>query len=414
MQSKFECRRSSGEAGMMIIVVSFVVILVAGLSLGFLTNGMAERTSVIHHETSMHALEIAEMGLVHAESRIRGKLAADSDTLTDTYANGEYEVGIERDPVRRHRWTLKARSGKGLSERRIEVELRVFQLGDFTHGLFGKQSLDIRSTSTTDSFDSRLGPYLTQAVNVDAYGPYADADAHAGSNGPVGLDGTSKVRGDAIPGPLSTTTIVGDSSVLGDTVPLEQEVPIPDTPYDEFAAALASNNNGEIGNGQGIQYNAATYSLRVNAGGNVVLSGGTYFFTDLILQGGGMLTINGPSTFYVTGRLNVGGGQLVNPSGLAQNLIVNAHPYALPQGHNPSDLQLVVNGSASTAMAVYAPERDIMVDGGSPFFGSIVGRSVTLQGGTQFHYDRALGDLSWDRKARVERVYWREATPPPR
>ncbi len=414
MDTKSKSRRTT-ESGMMIVVVAFVVVLMAGLSLGFLTTGLSERQSVIHHETSMEALEITEMGLVKAESMIRGQTAKDSDSISGAYADGTFEVGMEHDPDRPRRWVLTGEASKGHSQRRVEVELRIFFDGLFNHGMFGKRSLDIRSTSTTDSYDSRLGTYASQAVNVDAYGVHADGDAHVGSNGSVTLSGTGIVRGDAIPGPLSTTTVNGTSSVDGDQIPLQDELDVPDIRYAVFADALANNNNASIdGTLPGVTYNAATYKLSVKAGATLVLDPGTYFFTDLVLTGGSNIVLTGPVKFYVTGRFNLGGGSILNSSMRAKDLQVYAHPYALPAGHAPGTHQLIVNGQSATAMAVYAPERDVLIDGGAPFFGAVVGRDVVIQGDSQFHYDRELGDIFGESTATVERLYWRELSVPAR
>jgi hypothetical protein len=146
----------------------------------------------------------------------------------------------------------------------------------------------------------------------------------------------------------------------------------------------------------------------------VVLTGGTYFFTDLNLSGGASLVIQGTCRIYVTGELNLAGGGVVNETGIPSDCLVFAHPYAIPEGHDPSGAKVTLTGSAKTSYAVYAPERDVTLSGTSDYFGAVVGREITVVGDTQFHYDEALGDLLTDTRVTIERLYWREVNVPRR
>jgi hypothetical protein len=66
-------------------------------------------------------------------------------------------------------------------------------------------------------------------------------------------------------------------------------------------------------------------------------------------------------------------------------------------GINPSDgtsRSFAIGGNALLSTAVYAPAFDIQVNNGGTrgsVFGSFVGKTVTMVGVTDLHYDEALG-----------------------
>src|SRR6185436_5293926 len=78
----------------------------------------------------------------------------------------------------------------------------------------------------TDSFDSRLGTYASQATNVDATGPYAGTGGAIGSNAGISISG-ARVRGDAVPGTASTTSPSGGAVVTGSTAPRSTPLSLP-------------------------------------------------------------------------------------------------------------------------------------------------------------------------------------------
>ncbi len=67
-------------------------------------------------------------------------------------------------------------------------------------------------------------------------------------------------------------------------------------------------------------------------------------------------------------------------------------------GGVPGDFQIVyagtapitLSGGANSAAVVYAPNSPVTLTGGSPWFGAIVGATLTDTGGAAAHFDRAL------------------------
>jgi hypothetical protein len=399
-------------------MATFLALVLAGLSVGLVNESGAARAAVTRQETSCRALEIAEAGVCRAECEIR----PNTDTGTDgigvvkgSYASGTYETTVVADPISRDRCIVRAKGSHGHSVRRIEVGLRRRSRSYFVEGLFTKDNLQLQGAIRTDGYDSRLGPYALQAVNVDAAGTYALARGDIGSNEGIDINGTSAyIRGNAIPGPGYETVLSSTEVILGDTLPREEEVPLEPVPLSTFEAAVATNNNGNWAvTGGSILYSSTRYSMRVNAGATLTLLGGTYFFSDFALRAGAVLVIAGPCKVYTTGSFDLSGGTLSNP-GTPGDFQVYSAPYALPTGYPPIKNEIKLAGSPTCAAAIYAPDTDMTIAGGSDFFGAIVARQVTVQGNPYFHYDIALEGIRVDKAGTLERLYWRELSPPPR
>jgi hypothetical protein len=410
----------AAESGSMLLASMFLALMLAGLSIGLLGEGLAARAGVVRTDTSMRALEAAEVGLARAELELASRLDPGNDgvgTLSGSWAEGLFSVQATADPVVAERFLAVATGTVGNSERRLEVGLRRRSSGAYIEGLFSIDNLTFGGNSVTDAYDSRLGTYASQATHTDGYGSYALAGGNLGSNtGFITLMGSSvTVRGDAVPGPGRSVYENGNPVVTGDTAPRQSERTVPPPTYAEFAGANTTNQNGSwTVAGKAPTWNAATKSLRGNAGSTITLNAGTYFFSSLSLQGNATLRINGDVKIYVTGSMDLSGGTLVNATGAPSAMQVFAHPYALPAGFSPTSTSVKVAGGNESAMVMYGPSAALTLHGGSHFFGAAVARTIDVSGGVDFHYDKALDDLMQQGAARVERLYWRDLNPPRR
>lgn len=352
--NRFQSHSPATERGAVLVITIMVILTLAGLSIGLLGEGLAESSSLQQRKSDLVALQICEAGIIRATMEIYALKDSGTDgigTVSGTYADGTYEVTAQQDPTHPDRWTLQARGEQRLSVKRIEAGIRRRESSDFVEGLFAKDTLTFTGSTTTDAFDSRKGTWAAQALNTDAAGLYAEDGGHVGSNQNIFLNGSSiTVRGNAIPGPTSTTQLAGDPTVWGDVVPRRIEIELPEPTQAEFDAAFASNNNAELlpnpgggagggggppgqgGGGGGSAksvYNERTFSLVAKGQEAVSLSGGTYFFQDVSFTGQSKLTIDGPTVIYLTGSFEVAGGSLLNVQGDPKDLIIYAHPYAV-------------------------------------------------------------------------------------
>lgn len=119
-------------------------------------------------------------------------------------------------------------------------------------------------------------------------------------------------------------------------------------------------------------------------------------------------TPENPSIVYLTGTLTVPNGAVVNfrqTSPLLGNWVPKASPGLLifSAGVGPA---LRFGNHASFAGAVYAPRATFSGGAAGNIYGSMITGSISTQGGWNFHYDQALGDV--DTEARFVTSGWAE------
>jgi hypothetical protein len=107
------------------------------------------------------------------------------------------------------------------------------------------------------------------------------------------------------------------------------------------------------------------------------------------------------------------GGSFLN-GGTPGQFQLYVHPYALPPGSTPSDLEVRLAGGSASVLACYAPAATLDVGGGAQIYGAAVAKSIKLHGSAEFHYDEALGTGFGYGRPTLERLYWRELTLPAR
>ena len=130
---------------------------------------------------------------------------------------------------------------------------------------------------------------------------------------------------------------------------------------------LAGNPNG-----------SATY-IEIHVTGDISVSGGS----QIVVAPGVSATI------YFDGNVDVTGNGIINSNNQPNDL----HLYGVQPIDN-SNRTVHLGGNGQITATVYAPNADVTVNGGGSsghVFGSIVGKSVTMTGVTNLHYDEASG-----------------------
>lgn len=257
----------------------------------------------------------------------------------------------------------------------------------FRYAVFGTNGVTSSGSSLIDAFDATLGPYSTAAVIPGA----ADVGTNATTAGAIALKGGTVVNGDLTVGPGAdpATAIVGAASALGSVyvagspfaLPAVAPSPMPSPPYSNVVPSSGSSFTLAPG---------AYGDLSVN-GGTVLLQTGTYVFGastgstgSVTLKSGATLAVApgaGPVRVYFAGSWNSSGGAVVNPTGLASNLVIAGLPTVT---------SVTLAGNAGATYAAYVPTADIKVTGGTYIEGALIGASVKLSSGVAVHYDRSL------------------------
>ncbi len=276
----------------------------------------------------------------------------------------------------------------------------------FPVGLASKNTIDLNGNNAyTDSFDSTDpskstgGQYdvtkrqangnigtlstLTNSVgvgNADIYGTVA-----TGPGGGVSIGANGSVGPSFITRATTDSTGVSDGFIRSD---FSASIPDPALP----AGAGSWTSEGSINNSATItagNYTASTISL---SGNNAVL------------------TISGDVTIYVTGDTSISGNNaqitiLANSSltvysagsiSIAGNGIVNNDIYASKDVFYglSTCTSVSIAGNGSFTGAIYAPDADMTISGNGNIYGALVGKSITLNGNANLHYDESLKNIT--------------------
>lgn len=265
------------------------------------------------------------------------------------------------------------------------------------------------------------GGVLTNSYDSQNMTMVAGVPAMQSTSGDVGTNGNlNEVGGSVVNGTLSTprsgvgnckagavdaATIVGGSQIAGGILQLPQAVtypppahanPLPPTSTMSMVststcagAGLPSPCSGAGGILTLTPASGTPMSLgnlRLSGGSTLHLAAGTYNVNSITLVGGSSLIIDsGPVIMNVEGAgqatvLDFTGGTVSNGTFIPSNFQIQ---YAAAGSMN-------LNGGTSSAAMVYAPAASLSLSGGANFYGSLLGATVTVTGGTRIHYDRQL------------------------
>ena len=90
--------------------------------------------------------------------------------------------------------------------------------------------------------------------------------------------------------------------------------------------------------------------------------------------------------------MSIGGNGVQNGNGASTDRPANVLIYGIQPSGGGSQL-FGLNGNADVEASVYAPDADITIVGGGAngsFSGSVVGKTISMNGITQVHYDESL------------------------
>ncbi|MBI3895210.1 MAG: pilus assembly PilX N-terminal domain-containing protein [Acidobacteria bacterium] len=148
-------------------------------------------------------------------------------------------------------------------------------------------------------------------------------------------------------------------------------------------------------------------NLTISGGTELHLDAGTYNINSFTLTSGTIVIDSEPVIFNIAGCATTGAG--VCATTISPQAVLDLTGGSSTNTHGPGNLgyvpakfqvnysgtgNLKLNGSASVAAIVYAPNANITLNGlgnaSARFYGSIIGQQVTLVGGATIYYDRAL------------------------
>jgi hypothetical protein len=283
--------------------------------------------------------------------------------------------------------------------RRIEAIVR--PVSSFDQAIMSVGVVDLTNQNiVVDSYDSSDSTKSTNGL----YDP-----AKRQQNGDIATDGQLIEAGNAqIYGDVATNagTVSGAANITGveRTDFYQEPIPVGAPSWSSWNASPSS----------------VTGTTTITASATKGSAASRYVLTGVSLSGSKTLTVagnpDGSQTYveiYVTGDISVSGtGQIVVQPGVtatiyfAGNVDISGNG-VLNSNNQPSDLMLYgiqpptdtsehVNfgGNSQITASIYAPGHDVTVNGGGTnghVYGSIVGKTVTMTGVSNLHYDERLG-----------------------
>jgi len=248
----------------------------------------------------------------------------------------------------------------------------------FTYDAFFNGTINIAS-GTFDSYNSQAGPY-EQTVMLTG--------GSIGSNGSSGtvvtLSGGTKVYGGITVGTggSEATSISVSGSASYQSFATADPIALP------FKPAPTGTSLGPVSvKGSAITLAPGTYSTLDASGPSIITlqAGGTYVFTGNInLSGSSQIrlsAIDPTTTIFALGNITMAGLKIGNDSQSAASLLIYGGP-------NTTSIRIengVIYGG------IYAPAAAIQMSGGSAaIYGSAVGGSLAVSGGSGIHFDTTL------------------------
>lgn len=338
-----------------------------------------------------------------------------------------YNPASTATPVIVSKSTVTFAQGGATITKFMEVTLRKRSL--FVNGLVAKDGITWVGHPIADSWnsDSDNNP-STPGVTYPGTGQKAGCTVGA-ATGNITLGSGGEVYGYAKTGAAGTTTggsVHGLGTTTNDTSRISNDfsanLPAVSTPSPTTVNLITSGSvpidfplathvaNAADGKyyftfGLSTQINATSTIGSAVPNKNVVFIMNNHQGADaIVFTGTKSLTVTSGSTLtiYTNGNIKASGDALVN-SNASSSLVIYGTTAS------PSTQDITVGGNGQLYAAIYAPNGVVELKGGGSsgmVLGSVIGKSITMNGGTDFHYDEALATLSAGNPFGI--VKWRE------
>jgi hypothetical protein len=280
------------------------------------------------------------------------------------------------------------------ASRTIEVVMAPIPGGTWSRGITSATGIQMSGSGTIDSFDSSKIP-----------SPHQWSLTYRQSHGDVGIVNNttnSDLRSTYVYGNLSYS-----NSVVKNTTNVQGTITTPGPPTLSAAPTPPTGVTWQAYAGGGGTMTAGTASNQptyYKVSGDLTISGGN----SLILQNAnasannpiviwvtGKLTTSGTgfitqgsnvyATWYVGNDITCSGSSYLNNSGYAAQVTINGIG---------SNNKATVSGSAVFTGTINAPTYDTTISGGGDFAGALITNTLTISGGSSFHFDESVKGAS--------------------
>lgn len=401
--------RSRGSA---LIIAIIVVVIVGGLAAAFLTVSLFQGRTARQSAQAEKALAAAEAGIDATLFRMN-HWSDGTPTMSSTsgvVSGGAYVVSIlpaySGDPST---YMLRSTGSVESTRRGIEAVVSPTATRLYEYAAFGASGVTLDSNSRTDSYDSSLGAYASQAVNGHGSGRHGGENGDIGSNGDVTGASNIKVWGDVTAG---GTVHVPHGSVSGH---IEQNAPPKTLPPIVVPATVS----------------ALAASAR-NVGGNssVTVAAGDHHWSSFVMDSNATITIRGPARIVVDGpaRASSNTRVLIDSSNGPVDFYFRAavqfdsNTEIRSLNRRPEDVKLQIttdnrsggppveiDSNAEVYALVYAPNASLRLDSNGQLYGAVIADRIRLSSNYRIHYDEDAAHEG--EPGRYHALSWRQFIP---
>jgi hypothetical protein len=193
-----------------------------------------------------------------------------------------------------------------------------------------------------------------------------------------------------------------ESRVSGDFYADFPVTETPPGPYDQTYASGISGVTSVVGETDPSlppkSFIISGISLSGNAGNILSITGRVVFVLsgDIEVKGSASISLNADSSveIYTANDVAIGGGGITNTDGKATDFSVFG---TAPMDGDDAGQDITIVGNGQLAATVYAPNADVSLNGGGTdgeVLGGVVALTATITGGSAFHFDEALWDIT--------------------
>jgi len=382
-------RKNESERGSVMLIALMLIGMLTLVAIMAVDNSSTDVELSYNNMHADRAFYVAEAGAKQAFAMIQADRTWNDGYQDRDFGDGAFTVIVDDSGTNAALLdtvvlTSTGRVGQALAT--VELTLVPDPLHPFRYAMFAENSIDIRNSMETDSYNSDSGSYAATRSNL-----YGDL----GSNGTIIVHNGADIGGDVQTSQAGGLTIMDVNDINGDTSSTAPEQHLDPVPADEYAAAAASNDN-LTGISGTYSYDPVSHSLLSD--GTVILGDGTYYFSDITLRNSASLVVapGANVTIYVTGDVEVKNSATINTAGEPGDLMI------LSQG------DIVLKNSGDIKAVFYAPESSADLRNSGEFYGAIVARDIIAHNSSKFHYDRHLGSIAWPGAGEMAAVAWRE------
>ncbi|MEI8350178.1 MAG: hypothetical protein WCI77_08500 [Candidatus Omnitrophota bacterium] len=390
-------RCAANKKGVSIIAALVIMLLVAVMAATIVSLLGTNTMNSVNYMQSQQAFYLAESGiqkglLALSKSDWTGWSGTDPKTIQATLSGyGDYDVSMASPTGTTPEITaigyIPSRTATQQAKRVVYVKVTKSSLfgnyASFSGGSGGGSSIGagLTGNSATDSYDSSIGRY-----NVDGnIGLHGDV----GTNADITVGGTATIGGNATTGPSGT---FNNAAAVSGSIAHDANVTLPPVVVPTSLTGLA---------GEGTISSTATPIT------------GDHKYTAFTPKNKDTITITGPANIYITGSTSMdvkSGGAIVVSSASTGPVVVyfagnldikgdiNNLTY-LPSnfqmyGSNGTSQSIAITSQSDMYAAVYAPNGALTFHGQGGLFGSFIGDTMNMWGGSAIHHDDALSSLA--------------------